>query len=220
MALRRELKDDVSPAASPLAERRKIRLVEETMQPGMSVSYVARRAGVAPSLLFNWRPRMLKGGLQAVQADEDVVGTSRVRELERRVRELERLLGRRPWKSRSPGSARRRAGRNRAATAIMERSAATVPLMKAVADMLAVAAFEPIERAGRRAKSRSRPYRKAGGDEPSAFIRLRVVERRTDGDRCIVAPRQPAAKGRRKSGQHGRACAADDVGEETDARTA
>ena len=37
---------------------------------------------------------MLEGGLQAVQANEDVVGTSRVRELERRVRELERLLGR------------------------------------------------------------------------------------------------------------------------------
>ena len=73
----------------PTAE--KIRLVEETMQPGMSVSYVARRAGVASSLLFNWRRRMLEGGLQAVQADEDVVGTSRVRELERRVRELERL---------------------------------------------------------------------------------------------------------------------------------
>ena len=76
----------------PTAE--KIRLVEETMQSGMSVSYVARRAGVAPSLLFNWRRRMLEGGLQAVEADEDVVGTSRVRELERRVRELERLLGR------------------------------------------------------------------------------------------------------------------------------
>jgi transposase len=76
----------------PTAE--KIRLVEETMQPGMSVSYVARRAGVAPSLLFNWRRRMLEGGLRAVEADEDVVGASRVRELERRVRELERLLGR------------------------------------------------------------------------------------------------------------------------------
>jgi transposase len=76
----------------PTAE--KIRLVEETMQPGMSMSYVARRAGVAPSLLFNWRRRMLEGGLQAVQADEDVVATSQVRELERRVRELERLLGR------------------------------------------------------------------------------------------------------------------------------
>jgi transposase len=41
---------------------------------------------------------MLEGGLQAVRADEDVVGTSRVRELERRVRELERLLGRKTRK--------------------------------------------------------------------------------------------------------------------------
>jgi transposase len=39
-------------------------------------------------------PANAEGGFQAVQADEDVVGTSRIRELERRVRELERLLGR------------------------------------------------------------------------------------------------------------------------------
>ncbi|MBB4000951.1 transposase [Aureimonas pseudogalii] len=37
---------------------------------------------------------MLEGGHAAVQADEDVVGTSRVRDLEKRVRDLERLLGR------------------------------------------------------------------------------------------------------------------------------
>ena len=37
---------------------------------------------------------MLEGGRQAVHADEDVVDTSRVRELEKRVRDLERLLGR------------------------------------------------------------------------------------------------------------------------------
>ena len=72
----------------------KVRLVEEAAQPGMSVSYVARRHGVAPSLLFGWKRRMLEGGFQAVAADEDVVGTSRVRELERRVRQLECLLGR------------------------------------------------------------------------------------------------------------------------------
>jgi hypothetical protein len=41
--------------------------------------------------LFNYQ-RKLEGG-QAVQADGDVVGTNRIRELERRVRELERLLG-------------------------------------------------------------------------------------------------------------------------------
>ena len=72
----------------------KVRLVEGAMQPGMSVSFVARQAGVSPSQLFAWKRRMLEGGHAAVQADEDVVGTSRVRELEKRVRDLERLLGR------------------------------------------------------------------------------------------------------------------------------
>lgn len=71
----------------------KVRLVEETMQPGHSVSLVARRAGIAPSQLFAWKRRMLEGGTVAVQADEDVVAASRIRELEKRVRDLERMLG-------------------------------------------------------------------------------------------------------------------------------
>lgn len=72
----------------------KLELVEETMQPGMTVSAVARLHGVSPSLLFKWRQLMSQGGRTAVKADEDVVGASRVRDLEQRVRELERLLGR------------------------------------------------------------------------------------------------------------------------------
>jgi transposase len=72
----------------------KVRLVEEATQPGMSVSFVARRAGIAPSQLFAWKRRMIEGGHAAVAADEDVVATSQVRDLEKRVRELERLLGR------------------------------------------------------------------------------------------------------------------------------
>ena len=36
----------------------KVRLVEQTMQPGVTVSAVARLYGVAPSLLFQWRRRM------------------------------------------------------------------------------------------------------------------------------------------------------------------
>ena len=71
----------------------KVRLVEETMQPGMTVSAVARLRGVSPSLLFGWRRRMAEGGLEAVRADE-VVPASRVRGLEAKVRGLERLLGR------------------------------------------------------------------------------------------------------------------------------
>ncbi len=78
----------------------KVRLVEETARPGMPVSAVARLHGLIsfgaqpPSLLFGWRRRMAEGGLEAVRADEEVVPASRVRELEAKVRELERLLGR------------------------------------------------------------------------------------------------------------------------------
>lgn len=71
----------------------KVRLVEEAMQPGMSISFVARQAGISPSQLFAWKRRMLEGGHAAVLADEDVVGASQVRELEKRVRDLERMLG-------------------------------------------------------------------------------------------------------------------------------
>jgi hypothetical protein len=53
----------------------------------------ARRYGQSPSLLFRWKRRMFEGGHEVVQADEEVVGTSKVRELERRVRD-QRPLGR------------------------------------------------------------------------------------------------------------------------------
>ncbi|EAU39961.1 ISDvu2, transposase OrfA [Fulvimarina pelagi HTCC2506] len=72
----------------------KVPLVEEAMQPGMSVSFVARQTVIFPSQFFAWKRRMLEGGHASVQADEDAVGTSKVRDLEKRVRDLERLLGR------------------------------------------------------------------------------------------------------------------------------
>jgi transposase len=72
----------------------KLLVVNETLQPGMSISYVARRHGLSPSLVFRWRRLMNEGGKEAVRADEDVVAASEVRRLEERVRDLERLLGR------------------------------------------------------------------------------------------------------------------------------
>src|SRR6201997_3880659 len=69
----------------------KLQLVEETMQPGMTVSAVARLHGVSPSLLFKSRQLMSEGGRTDVRADEDVVVSRRVRELEARVRDLERV---------------------------------------------------------------------------------------------------------------------------------
>jgi transposase len=72
----------------------KLRIIEESFEPGETVSSVARRHGVAPNLLYRWRRLMSEGGAMAVGSDEPVVGASEVHRLEERVRELERLLGR------------------------------------------------------------------------------------------------------------------------------
>ena len=143
------------------------------------------QSGRRPSLLFNWRRRMLEGGLQAVQADGDVVGTSRVRELERRVRELERLLGRETMEVEILKEALdvARVKKPSFAATIMERSQGGFA-MKAVADTLVVARSNLIERVSRRAKSR-RPYRNAGDDELLALIHRLVDERPTYGYRRI-----------------------------------
>ena len=71
----------------------KIRIVQECEQPGMSVSYVARKHDIAPNMLFRWRKLMREGGLSAISANERVIGASEVRRLNTRIRELERLLG-------------------------------------------------------------------------------------------------------------------------------
>jgi transposase len=57
----------------------KLAIVAETMQPGMSISYVARQHGLSPSLVFRWRRLMSEGGKEAVRADDDVVAASEVR---------------------------------------------------------------------------------------------------------------------------------------------
>jgi transposase len=74
--------------------QQKLQIIEESLAPGETVSAVARRHGVAANLLYRWRRLMTEGGAMAVGSDEPVVGSSEVRRLEERVRDLERLLGR------------------------------------------------------------------------------------------------------------------------------
>ena len=72
----------------------KLRIVEETLDDRASISVVARRNGVAPNLLYRWRRLMLEGGNVAVTEDDDVTSNKVVRQMEDRIRELERQLGR------------------------------------------------------------------------------------------------------------------------------
>ena len=71
----------------------KTAMVQATYAPGMSVSLVARRHGVAPNQLFRWRRLYAEGALSAVGAGEEVVAASEYRALQHQVRELQRLLG-------------------------------------------------------------------------------------------------------------------------------
>jgi len=71
----------------------KVRIVEETYLPGMSVSLVARQHGISGSQVFTWRRLMNQGALTAAAAGEEVVPASEYRALEAQVRELHRLLG-------------------------------------------------------------------------------------------------------------------------------
>lgn len=71
----------------------KKQIIEETYQNGQSVSQVARRYGITPSQLFAWRRQMEQGALQGISSGEELVPKSQVKEMEKRIRELERILG-------------------------------------------------------------------------------------------------------------------------------
>ena len=72
----------------------KLRIVEETLDGQTSISVIARRNGVGANLLYRWRRLMLEGGSVAVADDDDVTSNRVVREMEARIREFERQLGR------------------------------------------------------------------------------------------------------------------------------
>ena len=83
----------------------KLQIIEESFEPGETVSSAARRHGVAPNLLYRWSRLLSEGGTAAVDSDETVVGSSEVKKLEERVRELERMLGRKTMEVELPRDA-------------------------------------------------------------------------------------------------------------------
>ncbi|MGH2803321.1 MAG: IS3 family transposase [Thermoleophilaceae bacterium] len=174
----------------------KIRLVEETLQPGTSVSFVARKHGLSPSLLFNWRRRMAEGGREAVRVDDEVVGAARMRQLEERIRELERLLGRKTMEVEILKEALAAARGKKTAVALAVVRSGRFP-MKAVADTLQVARSNLAAQAQRGGGRPRPPYRKAGDAELLARIRFLVDARPSYGYRRITAllNRQADAEG-------------------------
>ncbi len=80
----------------------KIAIVQQSFEPGMTVSLVARQHGVAASQLFLWRKQYREGSLTAVAAGEQVVPASELAAAMKQIKELQRLLGKKKrWKMNS-----------------------------------------------------------------------------------------------------------------------
>ncbi|MCZ5062925.1 IS3 family transposase [Escherichia coli] len=105
----------------------KIAIVQQSFEPGMTVSLVARQHGVAASQLFLWRKQYQEGSLTAVAAGEvwqpasyfsgasntrrevlllwyageQVVPASELAAAMKQIKELQRLLGKKRWKMNS-----------------------------------------------------------------------------------------------------------------------
>ena len=138
------------------------------MQPGMSVSYVARRHGVAPSLLFAWKRRMLEGGSRPSPPTKMSSAPAGYAIWKGGCASSSACSAGRRWRTRSskrPSSwhGQKKRPRGRA------RGRGRFP-MKAVADTLGVARSNLVEAARGQRRPRQ-PYRKAGDTELLAAMR-------------------------------------------------
>jgi transposase len=94
----RQIVESIEILTEPERRRRrsvqeKVAIVQETLEPGATVSAVARRHGVNPNQVFAWRKQYEDGSLAAVKAGEAVVPASQLATAMKEIRELQRLLG-------------------------------------------------------------------------------------------------------------------------------
>ena len=57
----------------------KLAIIQETYEPDATVSIVARRHGIQPKQLLNWRKPAAQGALTATASEEEVVPASEYR---------------------------------------------------------------------------------------------------------------------------------------------
>jgi transposase len=68
-------------------------VVQQLLKGEKTLAEVSRELDIQPSVVRQWRRRFDAGATAAVATNEDVVPVSALREAHQRIRELERLLG-------------------------------------------------------------------------------------------------------------------------------
>jgi transposase-like protein len=77
-------------------------VVQQLLKGEKTLAEVSRELDIQPSVVRQWRRRFEAGAIAAVATNEDVVPVSVQREAHQRIRDLERLLGKKHrWRSRS-----------------------------------------------------------------------------------------------------------------------
>jgi transposase-like protein len=84
--------------------KQKLEIVLAGMKGDRTVRDVCREHGIAETLYYGWRDKLIEGGLSALAGKQERQGE---RELRKRVRELERTLGRKTYELEIAGEALR-----------------------------------------------------------------------------------------------------------------
>ena len=84
--------------------KQKIEIVLAGLRGDRSVKEVCREHEISETLYYSWREKLLEGGREALQGKEERRGE---RELRRKIRELERALGRKTYELEIAGEALR-----------------------------------------------------------------------------------------------------------------
>jgi len=84
--------------------QQKIEIVLAGLRGDRSVKEVCREHEIAETLYYTWREKLLEGGREALAGKEERTGE---RELKKKIRELERALGRKVYELEIAGEALR-----------------------------------------------------------------------------------------------------------------
>ena len=76
-----------------LSPQQKLALVQESFEIGKNVAEVARKHNVGVSSLVKWRKLATTGSLMSMKSEETLVPANDVKKLKQKIRELERMVG-------------------------------------------------------------------------------------------------------------------------------
>ncbi|HAO6705529.1 TPA: IS3 family transposase [Escherichia coli] len=171
----------------------KARFVALAMQPGYTVSLVARQYGITPSLLFKWKRLMNDGGKSAIAAGDEVVSVSELKALEKKVKQLEQMLGRKTMEAEILRDAPEIAQAKKVDIAHAIAATGRYPLIR-IAEVLCVSRSNLYDRLQDKRQHRSARYSKDDDARLLPLIRQICSERATNGYRRVTAHLNRALK--------------------------